>query len=123
MYLLTNEVIGTVGMAWEMFFSYLRRWDIEQVFRYGKSEMAMESPRLWFFENRLKMLGLVTLVMDFLFRMLRNFRGMMLTIMNVWCPRTGNRHRKASRPIYRMHKAIHAILTIVFVQLCLENSG
>jgi len=28
-------------------------WQIETSFRYGKSELAMESPRLWSFENSL----------------------------------------------------------------------
>jgi hypothetical protein len=123
MYLLTNDVIDTCGKAWEMFYAYMKRWDIEQVFRYGKSELGMESPRLWFFENRLKMLMLVTLVMDFLFRLLRNFRDTMTVIMNVWCPRTGNRHRKTSMPIYRLRKAIHFVLTFLFCQCALQNSG
>lgn len=123
MYLLTNEVIDTAGMAWKMLHSYMKRWDIEQVFKYGKSEMGMESPRLWFFENRLKMLMLVSLVMDFIFKMLRNFKGLMTTIMNIWCPRTGKRHRTASMPIYRLRKAIHFVLMFLFVQCALENSG
>ncbi len=123
MYLLTNERIDTAGKAWEMLFSYMKRWDIEQVFKYGKSELGMESPRLWFFQNRLKMLMLVSLVMDFLFKLLRNFEGLMTTIMNVWCPRTGNRHRKTSMPIYRLRKAIHFALTFLFCKCALENSG
>ena len=32
---------------WDVVFAYARRWQIEMSFRYGKSELAMESPRLW----------------------------------------------------------------------------
>lgn len=123
MYLLTNDRIDSVGKAWEMFYSYLKRWDIEQVFKYGKSELGMESPRLWFLANRLKMLMLVTLVMDFLFLLLRNFKSIMTTIMNTWCPRTGNRHRKTSMPIYRFRKAISFVLTFLFCECASQNSG
>lgn len=31
-----------------MVFAYARRWQIEMAFRYTKSELALESPRLWF---------------------------------------------------------------------------
>lgn len=116
-----NEVVDTAGKAWEMLYSYTKRWDIEQVFKYGKSKVGMESPRLWFFENRLKMLALVSLIMSFLFRMLRNFETLMITIMNAWCPRTGNRHRTVSMPIYKLRKAIH--FALLFVECALQNSG
>ena len=55
--------------AWESVFAYKRRWQIELSFRYGKCELAMESPRLWSFENRLKLLGIVTLVYAFLWHL------------------------------------------------------
>ena len=65
-YLITNERVKTEEQAWEIFFTYKRRWQIETSFRYGKCELAMESPRLWSFENRLKLLGIVLLVYAFL---------------------------------------------------------
>ena len=43
-YLITNEPIRTEDQAWEIVFAYRRRWQIETSFRYGKSELAMESP-------------------------------------------------------------------------------
>jgi hypothetical protein len=61
-YLITNERVQTEEQAWELFFSYKRRWQIETSFRYGKCELAMQSPRLWSLENRLKLLGIVLLV-------------------------------------------------------------
>ena len=65
-YLITNEPIRTANQAWELVCASRRRWQIETSFRYGKCELAMESRRLWSFENRLKLLGIVTLVSTFL---------------------------------------------------------
>ena len=65
-YLITNERVTSEAQAWAIFFSYKRRWQIETSFRYAKCELAMESPRLWSLENRLKMLGIVLLVYAFL---------------------------------------------------------
>ncbi len=45
-YLLTTEPIETVDDAWAVVLAYAKRWQIELSFRYGKSELAMESPRL-----------------------------------------------------------------------------
>ena len=69
-YLITNEPVKTAAQAWEIVFTYKRRWQIETSFRYGKCELAMESPRLWAFENRLKLLSIVTLVYAFLLHLL-----------------------------------------------------
>ncbi|MEZ4668886.1 MAG: transposase [Anaerolineae bacterium] len=46
-YLLTNEPIQTVDDAWRVVLAYARRWPIETAFRYNKSELELESPRLW----------------------------------------------------------------------------
>lgn len=45
-YLLTSDVIHTAEEAWEVALAYARRWQIETTWRYSKSELAMESPRL-----------------------------------------------------------------------------
>ncbi len=45
-YLLTNEPLETVEDAWRIALAYARRWLIETTFRYSKTELAMESPRL-----------------------------------------------------------------------------
>jgi hypothetical protein len=46
-YLLTTEPIRNVDEAFRIVLAYARRWQIEMAFRFGKSELAMESPRLW----------------------------------------------------------------------------
>ena len=98
--------IDTNGMAWMVLRSYMKRWDVEQVFRFGKSAMAMESPRLWFWENRLKLLMLVTFVMAFILELLAINRTFARKIIDKWVPRTGNRQKKTFLPIYRLRLAI-----------------
>lgn len=119
MYLLTSLPIQNTQQAWEVCFAYMHRWNIEQAFRFGKSELAMESPRLWFWENRLKLLAIVALVYDFLMRILRNWISAALILINKWCHRTGNRYRSASIPVYRLRMAIANCL----MHAILQNSG
>ena len=121
MYLLTSVVIQTQSQAWELVHSYMHRWQIEQAFRAGKAELGMESPRLWFWQNRLKLLGIVALVYDFLLSLLRNWSGWIPAFLKRWAPRTGNRHRKASVPIYRLRLAIANALMVAFALT--QNSG
>ena len=74
MYLLTTIEVNSIGMAWMIFFAYMQRWFVEQAFRFNKSELAMQSPRLWWWENRLKLLAIVALIYDFLLSLLlKNF--------------------------------------------------
>lgn len=119
MYLLTSLAIENAKDAWEICFSYMHRWNIEQAFRFGKSELALESPRLWFWENRLKLLAIVTLIYDFLLGILRHWKTWVGIFFRNWCHRTGNRYRSASIPIYRLRQAIANCLFFCLAQ----NSG
>lgn len=121
MYLLSSVAIQTVNQAWEMVHAYMHRWQIEQTFRVGKAELGMESPRLWFWNNRLKLLGLVSLVYDFLLSLLRNWPAWVPVFLKRWAPRTGNRHRSISVPIYRLRLAIANALMVAFA--ITQNSG
>jgi hypothetical protein len=59
--------------------------------RYGKSELAMESPRLWTWERRLKLLLVATLAYAFLLSLLRSERlTLRHWLLRSWCHRTGN---------------------------------
>ena len=49
---------------------YARRWQVEMCYRACKTDLAMESPRLWFWGNRLKLLLMVSLVYAFLLSLL-----------------------------------------------------
>jgi hypothetical protein len=106
-YLITNEPIKKEKQAWEIVFAYRRRWQIECTFRYGKCELAMESPRLWDWENRLKLLGVVTLVYAFLLYLLSpEHEALVETVLRLGCHRTGKRCREAIAPLYRLRWAI-----------------
>lgn len=106
-YLITNEPVKTEAQAWEIVFTYKRRWQIETSFRYGKCELAMESPRLWAFENRLKLLSIVTLVYAFLLHLLEPlYRDCVQSVLRLKCHRTGKRCRDILVPLYRLRWAI-----------------
>ena len=106
-YLITNERVKTEEQAWEIFFTYKRRWQIETSFRYGKCELAMESPRLWSFENRLKLLGIVLLVYAFLLYLLEDvYKELVEALLRFKCHRTGKRCREALVPLYRLRWAL-----------------
>jgi len=121
-YLITNEPVKTEAQAWEIVFTYKRRWQIETSFRYGKCELAMESPRLWAFENRLKLLSIVTLVYAFLLHLLEPlYRDRVQSVLRLKCHRTGKRCRDILVPLYRLRWAIsrlwdeyHPVLGSVF---------
>ena len=119
MYILSSLAIEKASDAWEVVFSYLHRWEAEQGFRFLKSEMALESPRLWFWDNRMKLMAIVTLAYDFLLRLLTNWRSVIQPLFRRWCHRTGERYRNASIPLYRLRMAISNCLFSCWAQ----NSG
>ena len=122
-YLITSLPITNRPAAWEMFFSYIHRWEIEQSFRCCKSELGMESPRLWFFDRNLKLLAIVSLVYDFLLRILGNWKPWTQQLLSVWGHRTGNRYRNAAIPIYRLRAAISMALHALFFEKHFERCG
>jgi len=106
-YLLTNLPIRSPDDAWLVIFIYARRWQIEMSYRFAKSELAMESPRLWSWHNRLKLLALVALVFAFLLSLLAPaFAALCAWLLRHFCHRTGKRHRVASLPLYRLRLAL-----------------
>lgn len=106
-YLLTNEPVLTPADAWRVVFAYARRWQIEMSYRYGKSELGMESPRLWKWDNRLKLLMMVTLVYAFLLTLVDPSQQLMREwLLRWWCHRNGKRNREASVPLYRLRSAL-----------------
>lgn len=87
-YLLTTEPILTEQDAWKVVFAYARRGPIEMTWRYNKSELASESPRLWNWENRLKLLLMVSLVYAFLLTFLdARAEELRRWLLRYWCHR------------------------------------
>jgi hypothetical protein len=106
-YLLTTERVATVADAWRIVLIYARRWQLETTWRYGKSELAMESPRLWTWERREKLLLLATLAYAFLLTFLAaDTEATRRWLLRFWCHRTGKRSRETPAPLYRIRSAL-----------------
>ena len=125
-YLLTSETVESVDDAWDIVFIYARRWQIEVGFRAAKSELAFESPRLWRWDNRLKLLLIASLALAFLFSLIDSLSTEQLAhLLRSWCHRTGKRQRNASLPLYRLRSAL-SLLWLFHPppnSSLLENSG
>jgi hypothetical protein len=65
-----NESITAAEDAWGIMFAYARRWQIEFTWCENKSELAFQSPRLWHWEPREKLLLLASLAYVFLLTLL-----------------------------------------------------
>lgn len=106
-YLLTNEPIHTSAEAWEVVLAYARRWQIEEVWRVSKSEMAFESPRVQKWEVRAKLLLLACLAYAFLLHLLEpSCAELRAQLLRNWCHRTGKRYRAVAAPLYRLRSAL-----------------
>lgn len=122
-YLLTNEEVKSDREAWRLVFAYARRWQVEQAFRFNKAEMGMESCRLWFWENRMKLLQIVTLVYAFLLSLLaKELREQVANLLRQGCHRTGKRCRKTPTPLYRIRLALANLWNLLFLSLT-QSSG
>ena len=106
-YLITNEPIATVEQAWHLIRVYARRWQIELTFRYEKSELALESPRLRQAEERDKLLLMVTLAYAYLLSLVQPaHEGVKAWLLRHYCHRTGKKCRNARVPLYRLRWAL-----------------
>lgn len=106
-YLLTNELAETPAAMWRIVYAYVRRWQIEMTWRFGKTELAMQSPRLWSWDNRLKLLLIVSLVYAFLLSLLDPLlKPLRDLLLQRFCPRTGKRSRVTPTPLYRIRTAL-----------------
>ena len=114
-YFLTSVKIDTNGMAWAVADAYMKRWDVEQVFRFGKTAMGIQSPRLWFWQNQLKLLMLVALVMAFLLTLLAEHLNYAWQLIHTWVPRTGKRQKNTSLPLYRLRLAVSLLINYKLV--------
>ena len=106
-YLLTNQPVDSVDQAFLLIRAYARRWQIEMAWRFAKSDLAFESPRLWSWNNRLKLLLIATLAYAFLLSLLApGFDSLRPLLLRHWCHRTGKRCRDASTPLYRLRSSL-----------------
>jgi hypothetical protein len=64
-------------------------------------------------------MGIVSLVYDFLLQMLKNWRSIVMIIINKWCPRTGKRQLDTQLPLCRFRIALEHL----FDNYVAQNSG
>lgn len=106
-YLLTTEPVLHPDQAWRIIRAYARRWQIELSFRYQKSELALESPRLHAWRHRIKLLLLASLAYAFLLTFLHDSCATLRSyLLDTFCHRTGKRCRDAPAPLYRLRHAL-----------------
>jgi len=106
-YLLTAEAIQTEEQAWQVVFVYVRRWHIELSWKYEKSELAFQSPRVYEGEAREKLLRLSTLAYAFLLTLLNEGTALLrLWLLHYFAHRTGWHSRAAKLPLTRLRCAL-----------------
>ena len=106
-YLLTTEAIHSPDDAWNIIHAYARRWQVEMSFRYTKTGLAFESPRLVGWQERKKLLMIATLCFGFLLSLLNPvFEDIRKFLLRCFCHRTGKRSRLTPAPLYRLRLAL-----------------
>jgi hypothetical protein len=106
-YLLTADPIHRLAEAWALVLAEARRWHIELVWRYSKSELAIESPRVWDWDVRKKLLLMATLAYAFVLHLLAaSFDELRALVLRNWCHRTGKRYQEVAAPLYRLRSAL-----------------
>src|SRR2546421_6292494 len=110
-YLLTNEPVETIAQAWEMVFSYVSRWKIEESFRFQKCELLIDSLRLRSWQAQRKLLLLVTLAYGSLLAMLGPpLRMACCHLLQQWCQRADWRLWQGKAPLYRLRRVPRPVL-------------
>ncbi len=106
-YLLTTEEVRSEQQAWKIVFAYARRWDIEGTWRFSKSELGFECPRLRTWECCRKLLMMATLAYAFLLLLMgEEQRRLRIWLLDHYCHRTGKKARTAHLPLYRLRVAL-----------------
>jgi hypothetical protein len=107
--LLTTEPVTTEAACWRIVEAYVSRWQIEQMLRFGKSELGIESIRVRAWEPRRKLLAVVSLAYACLIHLLGTLPAALLTRVLAWAHRTGRQARLAAYPLYRLRAALAAL--------------
>lgn len=106
-YLLTSEPAHSPALAWQIVFAYARRWQVEMAIRYNKCELAFESPRLFHWQPRQKLLWIAALAYAFLLSLLVHTSAPLASwLLHTFCHRTGKRSRETPTPLYRLRFAL-----------------
>jgi len=100
-------VVNTAEDAWKVVLAYARSFHIEMAFRNLKSEMAIQSLRVYDWEARLKLLGMLTLAYAFLMDLMgKAWRTARDWLLDYACHRTGEHLREVEIPFTRLRIAL-----------------
>lgn len=106
-YLLTSQPAHSPELAWQIVLAYARRWQVEIAIRFNKCELAFESPRLFQWQSRLKLLLITALAYAFLLSLLTPTLDILCSwLLRTFCHRTGKRSRETPTPLYRLRFAL-----------------
>lgn len=106
-YLLTNQPAHSPELAWQIVLAYARRWQVEMAIRYNKCELAFESPRVFQWQPRHKLLLIAGLAYAFLLSLLTpTLASLSSWLLRTFCHRTGKRSRETPTPLYRLRFAL-----------------
>jgi hypothetical protein len=106
-YLLTNQPAHSPQLAWQIVLAYARRWQVEMAIRFHKAELAFESPRLFQWQARHKLLLIASLAYAFLLSLLvPTLTQLCAWLLRTFCHRTGKRSRETPAPLYRLRLAL-----------------
>ena len=106
-YLLTSPPAHSPEFAWQIVLAYARRWQVEMSIRYHKSELAFESPRVFKWNSRHKLLLIAALAYAFLLSLLTPTQLALASwLLFTCCHRTGKRSRETPAPLYRLRLAL-----------------
>ena len=107
--LLTTEPVETREQCWRIVEAYAARWRVEQMLRFGKSELGIESIRVRAWEARRKLLGIVALAYAFLVELLGDCTDRLVTAVLSWAHRTGRQAREGWCSLYRLRAGLAAL--------------
>jgi hypothetical protein len=106
-YLLTTEPVTNEEQAWPVVFWYSRRWQLEMSWRFLKSELGLECPRVRSWEVREKLLMMAVLPYAFLLSFLTPaHETVRYWLLESWCHRRGRRAAATLCPLYRLRLAL-----------------
>ena len=104
--LLTNLPLATFADVWRVVEAYAARWQIEQLIRFHKAGLGIESVRLKAWQPRQKLIALATLAYAVLVFLLGDLTSPLLRQLVRVIPRRGSQANEAGRPLYRLQQAL-----------------
>jgi hypothetical protein len=99
--------VRTEQQAWKIVFAYARRRDIEGTWRFSKSELGFECPRVRNAERCRKLLMMAAVAYAFLLTLMcEDQRPLRTWLLDHYCHRRGAKARTAHLPLSRVRLAL-----------------